>query len=103
MSVHDGPVTFGRSARRHEPAQFTCAASVFRDKNDTARLAVEPIDEAAFGVTEMETHTADQARRFAVARRVTDESSRLVQDKQVVVLMKDLQGRGRSPSAYERP
>jgi hypothetical protein len=91
MTVHDGPVFLFHACRsRQQIAELTRDGGTFREEHDTARFAIQAIDEPSFGVTEMQAHTPDQTRHLAIPRRMAHQPGWLVDCQDVVVFVNDL-------------
>lgn len=94
MAMDDGPVFFRDCGGGQQPSKLARNVGVFCDEHGTAGFAIEPVDEPAFGVAQMQTQPADKARQFPVARRMAHEACRFVDDQQGIVFVKNPQDLG---------
>lgn len=93
-SVHDGEVGFAELPAFHRLAQHAGGGLVFRDEDDPARLAVEPVDQgkmAAAGpfVGAEGLKTIEQGRRIPRNGRVHHQMRGLVHDEVILGLIED--------------
>ncbi len=90
VPMDEGEITLAHHPELPEATELEGGIGVFREGHDAARLPVQPMHHLR-GVsgTEVEPDTPDKAGGCITFRRVADEASGLVDDEEVVVLVKD--------------
>src|SRR5437870_2369290 len=95
IAVYEGKVFFFDRPGLKEFAQFACGLGIFPDDDNTARFAVQPIDEMRIWLagrrhSQVNSDAANQTGALIRLGGMTYQARRLVEDEQFVILKKNL-------------
>lgn len=89
--MYEGEVALGDHAQEPQAPEFEGGVGVFGEGDDAAGFPIEAMDHLGLDAwAQVEPDASDEAGGWVALGRVTDEACGLVDDEEVVVLVKDV-------------